>query len=164
MWGRGRKKLSPVITICRHSASLVHVMPIGDPWDGFFYPTLNFWGSLIMSPRRQYVSSTSASSIEYLTWMLMCYWIYWTNWGKEINASIDEYFVAFSQQLYRSTHIRLINVHWRPRICTANFAFRAHFQWVVCTCYLKCVENANQLASTQGKIINIHMRWEALVR
>ena len=27
-----------VITICHHSASLV--MPIGDPRDGFFYPTL----------------------------------------------------------------------------------------------------------------------------
>ena len=27
-----------MITIWHHSASLV--MPIGDPWDGFFYPTL----------------------------------------------------------------------------------------------------------------------------
>ena len=37
------------------------------------------------------------------------------------------------------------------------------FQCVVRTNDLKCVENANQLVSTQGKIMNIHMRWEALV-
>ena len=40
----------------------------------------------------------------------------------------------------------------------------AHFQCVVRTNDLKCVENANQLISTQGKIMNIRMRWEALVR
>ena len=33
-----------------------------------------------------------------------------------------------------------------------KFAFRAHFQCVVRTYDLKCVENANQLVSTQGKI------------
>ena len=35
----------------------------------------------------------------------------------------------------------------------------SHFQCVVRTYDLKCVENANQLVSTQGKIMNIHMRW-----
>ena len=34
----GWKNWSLTITICHHSASLVR--PIGDPWDGFFYPTL----------------------------------------------------------------------------------------------------------------------------
>ena len=34
----GLKNLSLTITVCHHSASLV--MPIGDPRDGFFYPTL----------------------------------------------------------------------------------------------------------------------------
>ena len=33
----GKKNLSLVITTCHHSASLL--MPIGDPQDGFFYPT-----------------------------------------------------------------------------------------------------------------------------
>ena len=32
------KNPSLVITTCHRSASLV--MPIGDPWDRFFYPTL----------------------------------------------------------------------------------------------------------------------------
>ena len=36
----GIENLSLVITTCHHSASLV--MPIGDPRDGFFYPTLTF--------------------------------------------------------------------------------------------------------------------------
>ena len=35
---------------------------------------------------------------------------------------------------------------------SCEFAFRAHFQCVVRTYDLKCVENANQLVSTQGKI------------
>ena len=35
---------------------------------------------------------------------------------------------------------------------SCEFAFRAHFQCVVGTYGLKCVENANQLVSTQGKI------------
>ena len=34
----GKKNPSLAITVCHHSASLV--MPIGDPRDGFFYPTL----------------------------------------------------------------------------------------------------------------------------
>ena len=34
----GQKNPSLAITICHHSASLM--MPIGDPLDGFFYPTL----------------------------------------------------------------------------------------------------------------------------
>ena len=38
------------------------------------------------------------------------------------------------------------------------------FQACVRTYDLKCVENANQLVSAQGKIMNIHMRWKALVR
>ena len=38
VWGWDSKNLSLAITVCHHSASLV--MPIGDPWDGFFYPTL----------------------------------------------------------------------------------------------------------------------------
>ena len=33
-----KKNLSLAITVCHHSASLV--MSIGDPRDGFFYPTL----------------------------------------------------------------------------------------------------------------------------
>ena len=33
----GYKIFSLMITVCQHSASLV--MPIGDPRDGFFYPT-----------------------------------------------------------------------------------------------------------------------------
>ena len=33
-----------------------------------------------------------------------------------------------------------------------EFEFRAHFQCVVCTYYLNCAENANQFASSQGKI------------
>ena len=32
------KNLSLAITDCHHSARLM--MPIGEPWDGFFYPTL----------------------------------------------------------------------------------------------------------------------------
>ena len=35
---------------------------------------------------------------------------------------------------------------------SCEFAFRAHFQCVVRTYDLKCVENANQLVSAQGKI------------
>ena len=35
---------------------------------------------------------------------------------------------------------------------SCEFAFRAHFQCVVRTYDLKCVENANKLVSTQGKI------------
>ena len=35
---------------------------------------------------------------------------------------------------------------------SCEFAFRAHFQSEVRTYDLKCVENANQLISTQGKI------------
>ena len=35
---------------------------------------------------------------------------------------------------------------------SCEFALRAHFQCVVRTYDLKCVENANQLVSTQGKI------------
>ena len=35
---------------------------------------------------------------------------------------------------------------------SCEFAFRAHFEGVVCRYDLKCVENANQLVSTQGKI------------
>ena len=46
-----------------------------------------------------------------------------------------------------------------PTYLYCEFAFRAHFQCVVRTYDLKCVENANQLVSTQGKIMNIHMRW-----
>ena len=34
---------------------------------------------------------------------------------------------------------------------SCKFAFRAHFQCAVRTYDLKCVENANQLVSTQGK-------------
>ena len=34
----GKKNTPLVITVCHHSASLM--MPIGDPRDGFFYPTL----------------------------------------------------------------------------------------------------------------------------
>ena len=34
----GQKNPSLSITVCHHSAYLA--MPIGDPWDGFFYPTL----------------------------------------------------------------------------------------------------------------------------
>ena len=37
-WYASKKNPSLVITVCHHSASLV--MPIGDPRDGFFYPTL----------------------------------------------------------------------------------------------------------------------------
>ena len=37
-WYVRKKNQSLAITDCRHSASLV--MPIGDPRDGFFYPTL----------------------------------------------------------------------------------------------------------------------------
>ena len=44
--------------------------------------------------------------------------------------------------LYTLTHAYL----------SCELVFRAHFQWVVCTYDLKCVENANQLVSTQGKI------------
>ena len=43
-----------------------------------------------------------------------------------------------------------------PTYLYCEFAFRAHFQCVVRTYDLKCVENANQLVSTQGKIMNIH--------
>ena len=35
---------------------------------------------------------------------------------------------------------------------SCEFAFRAHFQCVVRMYDLECVENANQLVSTQGKI------------
>ena len=41
-----------------------------------------------------------------------------------------------------------------PTYSYCEFAFRAHFQCVVRTYDFKCVENANQLVSTQGKIIN----------
>ena len=51
-----------------------------------------------------------------------------------------------------------------PTYLYCEFAFRAHFQCVVRTYDLKCVENVNQLVSTHGKIMNIHMRLEALVR
>ena len=34
----GYKNPSLVITVCHQPASLV--MPIGDPWDRFYYPTL----------------------------------------------------------------------------------------------------------------------------
>ena len=42
--GCERKNLSLRITQCHHSASLV--MPIGDPPDRFFYPTLTYDGFL----------------------------------------------------------------------------------------------------------------------
>ena len=35
---------------------------------------------------------------------------------------------------------------------SCEFAFRSHFQCVIRTYDLKCVENANHLVSTQGKI------------
>ena len=38
VYGWDRENPSLVITVCHHSAS--PVMPIGDPRDGFFYPTL----------------------------------------------------------------------------------------------------------------------------
>ena len=39
-----------------------------------------------------------------------------------------------------------------PAYLSCELAFCAHFQCVVRTYDLKCVENANQLVSTQGKI------------
>ena len=57
-----------------------------------------------------------------------------------------------------------VTITLTPTYLYCEFAFRAHFQCVVRTYDLKCVENANQLVSTQGKIMNIHMRSEALVR
>ena len=41
----GKKNPSLAITICYHSASLM--MPIGDPWDRFFFPTLTLIGSAV---------------------------------------------------------------------------------------------------------------------
>ena len=43
----GWKNLSLVITVCHHSASLM--MPIGDPQDGFFYPTLTLMTRFLQS-------------------------------------------------------------------------------------------------------------------
>ena len=43
----GKKNMSLRITVCHHSASLV--MPICDPQDGVFYPTLTFMMDSIWS-------------------------------------------------------------------------------------------------------------------
>ena len=65
-------------------------------------------------------------------------------------------------QLYRggSSYVEQI-LTLPPTYLYCEFAFRAHFQCVVRTYDLKCVENANQLVSTQGKIMNIHRIREA---
>ena len=59
-------------------------------------------------------------------------------------------------------NISFFNVSEKPKDITKptltleylffEIAFRTHFQCVVRTYDLKCVENANQLVSTQGKI------------
>ena len=43
----GWKNPSVLIIVCHHSASLI--MPIGDPLDGLFYPTLNFFDGFLYS-------------------------------------------------------------------------------------------------------------------
>ena len=59
------------------------------------------------------------------------------------------------------THLSLLTL--TPAYLYCKFAFCAHFQCVLCTYDLKCFENVNQVVK-QSKIMNIHMRWGALVR
>ena len=53
------------------------------------------------------------------------------------------------------------NLHLLLAYLCCEFAFRAHFQCVVRTCDLNCVEIANQHGvSMQGKIHEYHMRYK----
>ena len=61
----GYKNQSLVITNRHHSASLV--MPIGDPWDGFFYPTLILMiDNIICNKRSTHVRSSISATREEL--------------------------------------------------------------------------------------------------
>ena len=63
----GYENTSLRITVCHHSASLV--MPIGDPRDGFFYPTL----ILMMDP---YILAQLIRISEDLPWDRKSYFIH----------------------------------------------------------------------------------------
>ena len=63
-WGWDRKIPSLPITVCHHSARLV--MPIGDPLDGFFYPTLKL---NIYSDIHKY--KTNRQSLYRILWNFM---------------------------------------------------------------------------------------------
>ena len=55
----GIENPSLAIAICRHSASLV--MPIGDPRDGLFYPTLTLMVDSYYNPRHVYLQISQFS-------------------------------------------------------------------------------------------------------
>ena len=79
-------------------------------------------------------------------------------WARKRNALRRRFFYA------HKTHVIIGTCTLTPAYLYCEFALYAHFQCVVRTYDSKCVENANQLVAMQSKIINIHMRWEALVR
>ena len=71
-----------------------------------------------------------------------------TKLGQPCDLAIGKASVSLSHETQQN-----VVVHYRPRICPANFAFYVRFQRIVRALSLNCVWNANQRIS---KLMNIH--------
>ena len=93
----GYKNPSLVITVCRHSASLV--MPISDPLDGFFYPTL----TLMMDSYNLLVEMEDRGlHFFYLILYLLLYFAYTNGINRALilECVFENYFSYFSTKAH----------------------------------------------------------------